>query len=95
MPAPVLAEVCRGPRFDGAVNRVLRGRGIRVLPLTEAIARRAGTLLAQAKLGSAHAVDAFVVATALAHSSAIIAAGDPDDLSRLAASADEIKIFTI
>jgi predicted nucleic acid-binding protein len=95
VPVPVLAEVCRGGRFDAAVNHVLRGRGIGVVPLTEADARRAGALLARAKLGSAHAVDAFVVATALAHGRAIIATGDPDDLSRLAAGQRQIRIFAI
>src|SRR5205085_2214214 len=58
VPAPVLAEVCRGGPVDAPVERVLDGRGIVVVQLTEATARRAGALLAKAKLGSAHAVDA-------------------------------------
>jgi hypothetical protein len=44
VPAPVLAEVCRGPRFDAAVNHVLSSRGVRVENLTESIARRAGAV---------------------------------------------------
>jgi predicted nucleic acid-binding protein len=95
VPAPVLAEVCRGGRFDAAINRVLRGHGINVVPLTEASARRAGGLLARAKLGSEHAVDAFVVATALSHGRAVIATGDPDDMTRLAAGQRQIRIFAI
>src|SRR5690606_6373553 len=65
VPAPVIAEVCRGLRFDAAVNHVLNSKGIVVLDLTRDVAQRAGGLLAKAKLASAHAVDAFVVATAL------------------------------
>ena len=35
VPAPVLAEVCRGPRFDAAIERLLNGRGIGVCALTQ------------------------------------------------------------
>ncbi len=28
VPAPVLAEVCRGPKFDAAINHALKARGI-------------------------------------------------------------------
>src|SRR5262245_38981728 len=63
VPAPVLAEVCRDVRHDAAVNHLLRNPGIVVFELTRAVAQRAGHLLARAKLSSADAVDAFVVAT--------------------------------
>ena len=59
------------------------------------MARRAGALLARARLGSSHAVDAFVVATALEFEAAVIATGDPDDLSRLAAAERSVRIFRI
>jgi hypothetical protein len=95
VPAPVLAEVCRGGRLDAPVDRILNGRGINVLALTRESAKRAGALLAKASLGSAHAVDAFVVASALEFSSAIIATGDPDDLSRLAAGHRQVRVFAI
>ena len=42
-------------------------------------------MLARLKLSSAHAVAAFVVATALQFETAVIATGDPDDIRRLAA----------
>ena len=58
VPAPVLAEVCRGRGFDAPINQLLSGRGISVVDLTERVARRAGGLLARAGLGSAYAVDA-------------------------------------
>ena len=94
-PAPVLAEVCRGPRFDAPVERVLAGRGIVVVELTRRIAQRAGYLLARSKLPSVHAVDAFVVATALEFDASVIATGDPKDVRRLAASSKQVRIFPI
>jgi len=95
VPAPVLAEVCRGPRFDAAVNHVLTARGILVADLTAGIARRAGQILARSKLGSSHAVDAFVVATAAEFPACVIATGDVSDLGKLAAPFKSIRIFGI
>ncbi len=95
VPAPVLGEVCRGPRFDAAVDHLLNGRGIVVHDLTRAIAQRAGSLLAKARLASAHAVDAFVVATALEFDRAVVATGDPDDIRRLAASHRRVRVFAL
>jgi predicted nucleic acid-binding protein len=95
VPAPVLAEVCRGGRLDVPVKRILNGRGIEAIALTAECARRAGALLAKANLGSDHAVDAFVVATALEFGSAVIATGDPHDMSRLASGHRQIRVFAI
>jgi predicted nucleic acid-binding protein len=95
VPAPVLAEVCRGRPADAAVHRVLNGRGIVVVDLVAATARRAGALLARARLGSAHALDAFVVATAIEFGSAVIATGDPDDMGRLSAGLRNVRVFAI
>jgi predicted nucleic acid-binding protein len=95
VPAAVLAEVCRGPRFDGAVERLLKDRGIEVCALTRGIAQRAGGLLAKAKLSSAHAVDAFVVATALDFEAAVIATGDPGDIRRLSSTHRQVKVFAL
>jgi predicted nucleic acid-binding protein len=95
VPAPVLAEVCRGGAFDAPVNHLLNGRGIVVVDLTERIARRAGALLARAGLDSAHAVDAFVVATAIEFGPALIATGDPGDLRRLAKDTPNLRVFGI
>lgn len=95
VPAPVLAEVCRGRPEDAAVERILNDRGIVVMSLTEGMARDAGKLLAKARLGSTHAVDAFVVATALAFESAVIATGDGTDFKRLAAGLRTVRIFQI
>lgn len=95
VPAPVLAEVCRGLRFDAAVNHLFNNRGIGVFDLTRDVAQRAGALLAKAKLVSEHAVDAFVVATALDFDSAVIATGDPKDIRRLLGSTRRIRIFAL
>lgn len=69
VPAPVLAEVCRGVRYDRAA------------------AEQAGRMLARLKLSSAHAFDAFVVATALQFDTAVIATGDGDDIRGSGANA--------
>jgi hypothetical protein len=95
VPAPVLAEVCRGPRFDAAINHLLNNRGIGVCELSRETAQCAGGLLAKAKLPSRHAVDAFVVATAMEFDAAVIATGDPEDIKRLSASNRRIKVFAL
>ena len=95
VPAPVLAEVCRGGHGDAAVNRLLSSRAILVTDLTRVIAQRAGQLLARCKLSSAHAVDAFVVATAAQYERAVIATSDPADLRRLAGSSRTIRILAL
>lgn len=74
---------------------MLNGNGIGVRPLDAAIAKRAGALLARAKLGSAYAIDAFVVATAADSLPAVIATGDPRDLSRLAGGMKGLRILAI
>lgn len=95
VPAPVLAEVCRTPRLDAAIHYVLSAKGIVVAPLTPESARRAGHLLTKAKLSSAHAVDAFVVATALEYAEALIATGDLGDMQKLSAGHKQIRLFAL
>ena len=95
VPAPVLAEVCRGPRFDAAIDNLLARGAILVSDLSAPVARHAGHMLARAKLSSAHAVDAFVVATAASFTTATIATGDAGDISRLAAPFKHVRVFRI
>jgi predicted nucleic acid-binding protein len=95
IPAPVLAEVCRGVRYDSAINRLLNNPGVRVTDLTRAAAQQAGHLLARLKLSSTHAIDAFVVATAAQFDTAVIATGDPDDIRRLAAPFSKVGVFPL
>jgi hypothetical protein len=66
-----------------------------VCELTRSIAQRAGGLLSKAGLSSAHAVDAFVVATALEFDAAVIATGDPGDIKRLAAPHRRLRVFVL
>jgi predicted nucleic acid-binding protein len=95
VPAPVLAEVCRGVGHDAAVNHLLSNPGIVVVELTRPIAQRAGHLLARVRLSSAHVIDAFVVATALLFETAVIATGDPADIRRLAAPFRHVDVFAL
>ena len=95
VPAPALAGVCRGSRFDAAIEHVLTARGIRVIDLTRSIAQRAGHLLAASRLSSTHAVDAFVVATALEFRTSVIATGDPKDMVRLSGAFKQVRVFPI
>lgn len=95
VPAPVLAEVCRGPRYDAPIDHLLASHGIAVCDLTQTVARRAGHVLGRAKLSSAHAVDAFVVATALLFDASVIATGDPSDMRRLASPFKQVRVFAI
>jgi hypothetical protein len=95
VPAPVLAEVCRGVRYDSAINHLLNNPGIGVAELTKTIAQRAGHLLTRVKLGSAHAIDAFVVSTALQFDAAVIATGDPEDIQRLAAPYKRVGVLAL
>jgi len=95
VPAPVLAEVCRGSRFDAAVNAVLNRGAIVVADLTREISQRAGALLTRARMSSPNAVDAFVVATALEFDTAVIASGDTADLARLAAPYRQLSLMPL
>jgi hypothetical protein len=95
VPAAVLAEVCRGPQYDAAVNRLLQGHGITVCDMGRDIAQRAGDILYRRKLSSQHAVDAFVVATALSFESAVIATGDTKDIRSMAAPYRQIRVLPI
>jgi hypothetical protein len=95
VPAPVLGEICRGPQFDAAINHLLKDSGILVLDLTRPIAQRAGLLLAEARMSSTNAVDAFVVASALEFDTAIIATGDPKDMRRLISRQPSLGVFAI
>ena len=63
--------------------------------LDEGIAKRAGSLLARAKLSFEHAIDAFVVATAVVCSPALIATGDPTALTRHASGLRGLRLFAL
>lgn len=81
MPAPVIAEVARSTSRRSGVDWVLRR--LPVVDTDRAIAALAGHLLGRNELNSCHAVDAFVAATALGASPAVVLTGDPEGLGRL------------
>jgi hypothetical protein len=95
VPSPVLAEVCRGGRLDAAINHFLNRDVAKVFDLTRPVAQRAGSLLAAARMSSAHAIDAFVVAIALEFEVAVIASGDPKDIKRLAADHPQVSVLAL
>jgi len=95
VPAPVLAEVCRGGPLDASINHLLNRDFVKVVDLSRPIAQRAGSLLAAARMSSAHAVDAFVVAVALEFDLSIIASGDPKDIKRLAANHPQVSVLPL
>ena len=81
--ALTLTEALRGGPRDAAVHRVLAR--IAIVPVTAAIARRAGELLGSTGLsGHRCAIDAVVAATALdAERPVVLLTSDPDDMNRL------------
>lgn len=80
--AVTLTETLRGGPRDAAVHRVLAR--ITVVPVTAAIARRAGELLGATGLsGHRCAIDAVVAATALGlERPVVLLSSDPDDMNR-------------
>lgn len=80
IPAVIVAQVHRGGRDRAKVDRIFKAVDA-LLPTSVAIALRAGELLAAA--GLADAVDAIVVAEALAAAPSIILTGDRPDIGRL------------
>jgi predicted nucleic acid-binding protein len=81
--AVTLTESLRGGPRDAAVYRVLAK--ITIVPVTAAIARRAGELLGSTGLsGHRCAIDALVAATALdLERPVVLLSSDPDDMNRL------------
>lgn len=96
VPAAVLAELYRGPRYDQAVDACLnRFPAIVVVDTDRALAREIGHVLARAGRGSDDHVDASVVAVAARTGPALIATADVDDITALAAGARGIRVLRI
>lgn len=93
VPAVVIAETTRGGQRDARVNRILKAVH-EITPVTEALAREAGRLLATVT-NSHLTVDALIVAEAVLHGPAIILASDLEDLSALAANRPGVWIYGI
>ncbi len=95
IPAVVLVELYRGGGTDDAID-VLLARGFAQVVTTGArMARIAGHLLGRIGAGSAMAIDALVVATAIRFGGGIVATHDPDDLRLLAADHPNVTILAI
>jgi len=96
LPAAVLSEQYRGGSHDQAIDSCLsRYPGIEIVPTTRELASKIGHFLAIAKLGSAHHVDATVIAVAQTLGGAVILTSDPDDLRLLANNISTIEIIAI
>jgi hypothetical protein len=80
IPTPVLTQVHRGGRDRAGVDRVVKAVDA-LLPTSAEVARRAGELLARSR--TADAVDAIVVAEALAARPSLILTSDAGDVGRL------------
>jgi predicted nucleic acid-binding protein len=93
--AAVLAEVVRGRAGDAAVFAGLRRERVQVRPVDTAVGVRAGQIMGAAKVGSALAVDAFIVAVGDLAGGAIVTTTDANDLERLAAHANAVAIASI
>lgn len=93
IPTPVIAQVHRGGVRGGGVERVLAAVGLSI-PTTEAVAGLAGQLLGIT--GRSDAIDAIVVAEALAMQPSAILTTDPADLTALLdAQADRARVMIL
>ena len=90
IPAVVIAETTRGGPRDALVNRVIKAVD-EVAPITEAVAREAGRLLAATRLANA-TIDALVVAMATRREPTIILTGDLDHIRVLAAGYTHVRV---
>jgi PIN domain len=96
VPAAVLSEAYRGGQYDQVVDACLgRFPSFTVVATDRSLAREIGHLLARAGRGSADHVDASVVAVAIQAGGAVVATGDPDDMSALAAGLLDVRIETL
>ncbi len=94
IPTPVLAECYRSGDQDVAVDRVVKNAGEPVAPDVSS-ARVAGRVLARSRFDSAHAVDALVVASVVRLGGGVVATGDIDDITRLAAAHPNVRVWPI
>jgi len=97
IPAAVLAEQYRGGRYDQPIDAFLarHGQAITIVDTDRALARAVGNLLARHQLGTAHHVDATVVAVAARAGGGVILTADPDDIVPLAAGVSGSSVVTV
>jgi predicted nucleic acid-binding protein len=96
VPAVVLAELYRGHGRSSLLDACLsRETGLLVRTTDRAFARLVGGVLAGARAGSEHIVDAHVVAAAVEVGGGILLTRDPVDLAKLAAPYRNIQVIDI
>ena len=96
VPAAVLAEQYRGGHHDHLVDACLaRYSAIEVVDTTRSLAKNVGNILARAGLGSAHHVDATVVAVAVREGGGLIMTSDPKDIETLAAGLVGVSVHAL
>jgi len=96
VPAVILAELYRGPRYNQMVDACLsRETGILVRVTDRSLAKLVGGVLAAASVGSEHLADAHVIATAVDLGGGIALTTDQSDLDRLAAAYRNVLVVTV
>lgn len=95
IPSAVLIELYRGRGTDEPMDSVLARGFARVVTTGARVARIAGHLLADANAGSAMAIDAVVVATAIRYGGGVVVTHDRNDRRRLAAQHQNVAILGI
>jgi predicted nucleic acid-binding protein len=83
IPTVVIAESTTGTPRDSTVNQFLREFDLTIVPVTESIARSAGSLRFAAGRPRADTIDAIVVAIGDLSNRSIILTGDVGDLRAL------------
>lgn len=96
VPAVVLAEMYRGRHHNQVVDACLsRETGLTIRDTDRPLAKLVGGILAAADRGSAHVVDAHVVAATVECGGGVCLTGDPDDLNALAAPYANVQVVDI
>jgi predicted nucleic acid-binding protein len=90
VPAVVIAEWWRDRQWDAA--RWLDG--VEVEPVDEALARIAGEVLGELRLGREHTIDAIVMASAAQRGDAVYTS-DFDDMTRLATKFPGVRVLAV
>jgi len=90
VPAVVIAEWWRDRQWDAA--RWLEG--VEVEPVDEALARIAGEVLGELRLGREHTIDAIVMASAAQRGDTLYTS-DFDDMTRLATKFPGVRVMGV
>ena len=96
VPAVILAELFRGPRFNAVVDSCLaRESAIDVAVTDRPMAKMVGGILGGAGAGSQDLADAHCVAVAVQAGGGVVLTGDDADLQRLSAGYSNVVVSRI